>query len=68
MSDAGSGVPSPRPPRAGTRAGGGEAPSRSPIYDALVAEWRAKDREVPRTPAPRSRWERVDPQDLFHRG
>ncbi|GAA3090625.1 hypothetical protein GCM10010449_12980 [Streptomyces rectiviolaceus] len=68
MSDAGNRVPSPRPPRAGTRAGGGEAPSQSPIYDALVREWRAEGREVPRAPAPRSRWERVDPQDLFHRG
>jgi hypothetical protein len=68
MSDAGNGVPPPRPPRAETRAGGGGAPSQTPLYDALVREWREEDREVPRTPAPRSRWERVDPQDLFHRG
>ncbi|MEV6750872.1 hypothetical protein [Streptomyces sp. NPDC051214] len=69
MSDAGNGVPSPRPPRAETRTGGGGEPaSRSPIYDALVREWQAQNREVPRAPTPRSRWERVDPQDLFHRG
>ncbi|MGW5738547.1 MULTISPECIES: hypothetical protein [Streptomyces] len=68
MSDTGSGIPSPRPPRAETRTGGGEAASQSPIYDALVREWQAQNREVPRTPAPRSRWQRVDPQDLFHRG
>ncbi|GGV23221.1 hypothetical protein GCM10010277_02670 [Streptomyces longisporoflavus] len=68
MSDAGSGVPSPRTPRAETRVGGGGAPSQSPLYDALVREWLDQGREVPRAPAPRSRWERVDPQDLFHRG
>ncbi|MGW7268919.1 hypothetical protein ACWGH5_00260 [Streptomyces sp. NPDC054864] len=68
MSDAGNGIPSPRPPRAGTRTGGEAAASSSPIYDALVREWQARNREVPRAPAPRSRWERVDPQDLFHRG
>ncbi|MFG2650616.1 hypothetical protein [Streptomyces sp. NPDC048436] len=40
----------------------------TPIYDALMREWRARDREVPRVPARRSGWERVDPQDLFRRG
>lgn len=69
MSDAGNGVPSPRPPRAETRTGGGGPVSQTPIYDALVREWQAQNRELPRAPATtRSRWERVDPQDLFHRG
>ncbi|MGW6140207.1 hypothetical protein ACWFRM_33990 [Streptomyces sp. NPDC055144] len=67
MNDPRKSVPAPRPRHAAPLGTGGAA-SPTPIYDALVHQWRALQREVPRPPTARQGWVRVDPQDLFHRG
>lgn len=67
MNDPRKSVPAPRPRHAAPLLTAGPA-SSTPIYDALVHQWRAQHREVPRPPASRQGWVRVDPQDLFHRG
>ncbi len=42
--------------------------SPTPIYDALVQQWHAQRREIPRPPLTCPGLLRVDPQDLFRRG
>ncbi|MCY0921529.1 MULTISPECIES: hypothetical protein [unclassified Streptomyces] len=59
-------VPAPWPglsPRTGEHA----RPSGTPIYDAVVRQWREQGREIPRPPSPPRRWARVESADLFLR-
>ncbi|MEU6121926.1 hypothetical protein [Streptomyces sp. NPDC047123] len=43
--------------------------SATPIYDALVDQWRTQEREIPRPPDPAEARSRADrePRDLFRR-
>ncbi|WP_150477146.1 hypothetical protein [Streptomyces alboniger] len=68
MSDVRRNVLPTRPGEAAAAPGDGVPGSSTPIYDALVRQWRAQCREVPRPPTTGGDWVRADPQDLFRRG